>query len=403
MLSDYGYIAGGAELMMHNLSESLKQQGHQVLVFASKAGLAKEQDKPVVADKWCYGTTSPLRALVQTANPMAARQLRKVLGEFKPDVIHAHMFLTQLSPLILRELRQRAIIYTAHWYRSVCMTGFKMLPDGKSCRQPAGTACLKERCVPFRDWLPLTMQMNILKRNRKTITAVVASSGTIRSRLEQDGFLTDKTILYGTRELTENPGLKSPPRIGFAARLVREKGGAVLIDALQRIAREIPTVVLDVFGNGPELAALKKQAIELGVNNNVCFQGYLEQDELQKRLAAAWVQVAPTLFEEPGGMVGYEAAMRGTALVASHYGGLVDTVIPGENGYLVPPGDADRLAGALLKVLSDKQRAEEFGKASRLLAKRRFTLERVTEQYLGLYHELVDAQAPEPKATGIHK
>ena len=250
MVSDYGYLAGGAELMMHDLTEKLRQQGHDVLIFASKAGRKNEPDKPVIADEWCYGTTSPLRGLVQSANPLAAAQLRKVLDRFKPDVIHLHMFLTQLSPSILNELRNRPVIYTAHWYRAVCMNGFKMLPDGRPCQQQAGIACLKERCVPLRDWLPLMRQMSTLERNKNLISAVVASSETIRSKLEQGGFAVHKTILYGTRASPDYSNLESPPRIGFAARLVPEKGGAVLIRAFQQLAKEIPTAVLDVFGDG---------------------------------------------------------------------------------------------------------------------------------------------------------
>ena len=152
MLSDYAYVAGGAELFMHTLAGELKQQGHSVLIFASNAGCKKERDKPQIADEMCYGTTSSLRTIVQSFNPRAAWQLQKVLDGFKPDVIHLHMFLTQLSPLILEKIRNWPVIYTAHWYRAICMTGFKMLPDGSACSHRIGIACLKQRCVPLRDW-----------------------------------------------------------------------------------------------------------------------------------------------------------------------------------------------------------------------------------------------------------
>ena len=394
MISDYGYLAGGAELVVQDLSEQLRQLGHDVLIFASKAGRKSEPDKPVIADEWCYGTTSPLRCLAQSVNPMAARQLRKVLNEFRPDAIHLHLFLTQLSPLILKELRNRPVIYTAHWYRTVCMTGLKMLPDGSSCQRKAGIACLKEHCVPVRDWLPLMIQMSTLACSKKNISAVVAISETIRSRLDSEGFAVDKIINLGVKDLPDRPELKSPPRIGFASRLVKEKGGAILLQAFQQITRDVPTAILDIFGDGPELVSLRQQASELGVEDSVFFHGYLQQDELQSRLADAWVQVAPSLFEEPGGVVGFEAAMRGTAMVASWYGGFKDTVIPGKTGYLTPPGDVEELAKALILLLSDKQRAEGFGRASRAWAKEHFSLERVTKQYLDLYHETVTMHDP---------
>jgi glycosyltransferase involved in cell wall biosynthesis len=391
MLSDYGYLAGGAEVFMQNLTESLRQQGHQVLILASNAGRGQPGGKPDFADEWCYGTTGPGRAIVQSANPLASRRLRKVLREFKPDLVHIHIFLTQLSPLILKELVNVPVVYSAHWYRSVCLTGFKMLPGGGACQQAAGVACLRNRCVPLWDWLPLMMQLKTLQRRKETISAVVATSDTIRSRLERDGLNVDRIIQLGVKEIQGFPNLSSQPRIGFAARLVEEKGGAVLLQAFQQICEEIPTAVLDVFGDGPQLSALKHQAAKLGIEDKVCFHGYLEQDELQTRLATAWVQAAPTLFEEPGGVVGYEAAMRGTALVASNYGGFIDTVIVGKTGYLTPPGEAGELARALISILSDRQRAEAFGRASREQAKKLFGFERVTRQHLDLYRELIFA------------
>lgn len=389
MLSDYGYLEGGAELLMHMLAENLRNQGHEVKIFASTARPQSAHGKPVIGDEWCYGTTSRLRAIVQSANPWSAWKLKKVIEDFKPDVVHLHMFLTQHSPLILNVLQKLPVVYSAHWFRSICMTGFKMLPDGSSCQQMAGKPCLKQGCVPLRDWLPLMLQLRHLNRRKETISAVVASSETIRSRLDTDGFTTDTMIHYGVRNLPERPKLTLPPRVGFAARLVKEKGGAILLQAFQLVRTQISTARLDVFGDGPELETLKELATTLGIENALCFHGYLEQEELQNQLARVWVQAAPTLFEEPGGVVGYEAAMRGTAMVASNHGGFRHTVIDGKTGYQTPPGDANELALALVKLLSDKQRAEEFGKTSRSRAKRLFSIDTTTEKYLGLYRELI--------------
>jgi hypothetical protein len=67
------------------------------------------------ADYTCRGTTSPLRTLLQSANPSAWWQLRRVLAEFRPEVVHVRLFLTQLSPLILPVLRRVPSLYHAAW------------------------------------------------------------------------------------------------------------------------------------------------------------------------------------------------------------------------------------------------------------------------------------------------
>jgi glycosyltransferase involved in cell wall biosynthesis len=128
----------------------------------------------------------------------------------------------------------------------------------------------------------------------------------------------------------------------------------------------------------------------------VHFHGYLAPAELQRQLAHAWVQAAPSLFEEPAGIVGYEAAMRGTALVASNYGGFGDAVVAGKSGFLTPPGDIAELTRALLALLSDKGRAEEYGNAGRRRAKQQFTIDRMVDQYLDLYHEVIQTSGAKP-------
>jgi len=387
-LSDYGYVAGGAELFIEGLSKELAARGVEVKVMATRAGRDEEGAKPRIAGEWCFGTTSPLRTVVQTANFPAARQVRRVVEDFRADVVHLHLFLTQLSPLVLRALRGIPVVYTAHWFRAVCMTGFKMLPDGSACRQRAGVSCLRSGCVRWWDWLPLSVQMRLLAGNRKHLTAVAASSEAIRRRLEADGFQVDVTIPYGIRPLRERPALEWPPRIGFAGRLVAGKGGSVLLRAFGRVRERAPDALLDIYGDGPELGALRRQAAELGLAGSVNFHGYLAQAELQEKLGTAWVQAAPTLFEEPGGLVALEAAWRGTAMVASDSGGFAESVADGVTGYLTPTGDVEKLAEALVALCRDRELAERLGRAGRARAMELFAMERMAGSYLDLYERL---------------
>jgi len=112
LINDYGTATGGAELMLLGLREGLRRQGHDARLFASSA---RPGPGPSSADYECVGRTTRFRTLLQTANPWAYRRLRRVLAEFRPDVVHAHIFLTQLSPLILPLLRDVPSIYHAVW------------------------------------------------------------------------------------------------------------------------------------------------------------------------------------------------------------------------------------------------------------------------------------------------
>jgi hypothetical protein len=108
LVNDYGTIHGGAEISTVMLRDGLRRRGHVSMLFRS---LARQLDLPRVADVECYGTVSRYRTLLQTAKPSAWRGLRRVLAQYRPDIVHVRMFLMQLSPLILPLLRQMPSIY----------------------------------------------------------------------------------------------------------------------------------------------------------------------------------------------------------------------------------------------------------------------------------------------------
>ena len=129
LLHDYAARFGGAEALTIALRDGLRERGHDARLLATSAGL----DGPSVADYECRGTTSSLRTALQVANPSAARAVRRAVAEFRPDVVHVRMFLTQLSPLVLPPLKDIPSIYHAVWYRAICPTGTKLRPDGAVC------------------------------------------------------------------------------------------------------------------------------------------------------------------------------------------------------------------------------------------------------------------------------
>jgi glycosyltransferase involved in cell wall biosynthesis len=375
IVSDYGYTLGGAEVCMLQLMEGLRQRGHHVRLVASSAGMQSVAEESHIADDLVFGTTTSLRALVQAYNPRAERQLRAIIDEFQPDLIHLNIFLTQLSSEILDACVNTPVLHHAHWYRLVCMNGLKMLPDGSPCSYPAGLACLKRRCVPVHDWLPLIWQLLRLQQRLRSIQAIVAPSETVRKRLEAEGLTVDFVIPYGVEVLERRPPLSDPPRIGFAGRLVAAKGGETLLQAFSLVLAQLPDCRLDIFGSGSQEGLLKKRCRTLGMADQVKFFGWVERAALQRALAPCWVQAAVSVFEEPFGMVAVEAAMRGTAVVASNHGGYRETVVDGVTGILVPPLDVEATAAALLRVLKDRSYAETLGRAGRQHALAHFGLQ----------------------------
>jgi glycosyltransferase involved in cell wall biosynthesis len=105
---------------------------------------------------------------------------------------------------------------------------------------------------------------------------------------------------------------------------------------------------------------------------------------------AATVFVHPTLYEGSS-LVTLEAMAHGRAVVATRAGGLPDKVQPGQNGWLVAPGDAPALASAIREALAAGPALVEMGRRSRDLAERVFAWPAVTRQLLHVYGGVLEA------------
>ena len=382
IVSDYASPLGGAEVLHDALRRSFSARGIDVRLFSSRAHDHSN------ADYTCFGTTSRFRTAVQAANYSAARQLKKVLAEFEPDVVHLHVFLTQLSPLILPLLKDIPTVYYAVWYRSICPTGTKFLKGGGICTVGAGRKCIQ--CLPARDWVPLMFQLALFRRWRGYIDRVVVGSKAQELELKKAGVGVHCIIPHGV-ELRRQPrtGPAQNPTIAFAGRCVTEKGIFVLLEALAQVCRTIPECLLLFVGDGPESENVDNAIDRLDLSRNVKRFGYLPIDSLNELFSTAWVQAIPSIWAEPFGLVAVDAMQRGTPVVASNIGGLGEIVVDGQSGLLVEPGDPQALAAAVLTVLNNKKLASTLRNNGRERARSVYTLDQCAESFHNLYEEML--------------
>jgi glycosyltransferase involved in cell wall biosynthesis len=385
LVSDYGFLAGGAELMMLYLRDELRQRGHDVRFFSTNVS---EAGKSHFADYRCHGTDSRLRTLLQTTNPWAARRLSRAIHEFQPDVVHVRLFLTQLSPLILPVLKNVPSIYHVAWYRPICPVGTKTLPGGEACRVTSGLACLTNKCLPLQDWTPLMLQLRMFRSWRRYFNLVVANSYEVKLRLEEEG-IGPVEVVHNGIPVTPPPARHGGrPTVSFAGRLVSVKGADVLLNAFGEVVKTLPEAELLIAGDGQERGSLERYAREMGLEKNVRFLGYVRNETLSEKLQTAWVHVVPSVWAEPFGIVAIEAMMRGQAVIASRHGGLAEIVRDGETGLLVAPGDSQALARALTQVLRSRKYAESLGTAGYEHAVENFSLDTFCDRFTAFYGEL---------------
>lgn len=386
LLHDYGTATGGAELQMLSLRQGLLARGHDARLFSSYA--VPVAGYPQLADYTCLGTTSKLQVITQTANISAYWQLRNVLQEFQPDVVHIRMFLWQISPLILPLLQKLPCIYQAAVYKAICPIGTNLLPDGSLCRFTPGQVCLSNRCLSPQSWAVLMLQHQLWQKWRRSIDQIVALSHTMKAELEQAGLNPVKVIYNGVPVRDSRPLLTNPPTVAYAGRLVPEKGIDVLLRAFAIAKTQVAEAQLLIAGQGKIEVDLRRLATQLGIADSVTWLGHQPKSDLEHLFDQVWVQVVPSVWAEPFGNVTTEAMMRGTAVVASEVGAQSEIVRSGQTGVLVPPGNVDRLASSLIQLLSHQDLAETMGQAGRQRALTCFTEDQCTNQFLALYQSL---------------
>ncbi len=387
IISDYAYPSGGAEVMILRLRDELCRRGHDARIFST--ALAGEEDGNF-ADYTCHGTETRLRTLLQTANPFAVHSLSKVLKSFQPDIVHVRMFLTQLSPLILPLLRDVPSIYHLAWYRAICPTGTKTLPNGQECRQKWGRVCLSEGCHPLHDWLALMTQMKMMSSWIGAFDQIVANSNAVQARFAKEGFET--SVIHNGIPVSKISGtFPKEPSVFFAGRLVTGKGCHILIEAFANVLRVVPNAQLVIAGDGAARLDLATLVQDLGLKDRVTFLGKITQKEISDQIQRAWVQVVPSLWQEPFGITAIEAMMHARPVIASNAGGLKEIVEPEQTGYLFEPGDIDALSKHLIDLLTDAQKAVALGKSARSRAVDNFSLDSFTDQFIDLYTELTSS------------
>lgn len=176
------------------------------------------------------------------------------------------------------------------------------------------------------------------------------------------------------------------PLVACIARLEPVKGVEHFVRAAALLANTHPDARFAVAGAGAEESRLREIAVAARMQGRFVFLSRVSP--IEPLLAAAAIVVMPSLSEGMP-MVALEAGALGKPVVASAVGGLREVIDNGETGILVPPADPVALAGAIGTLLHDPARAEAMGLAACERVEERFTLERMTAQYLDLYTRIL--------------
>lgn len=196
-------------------------------------------------------------------------------------------------------------------------------------------------------------------------------------------------------------------KVLLAGRLTRWKGQALMIEAMARLkARGEDRVLLllagDDQGRKGYRAELEAAIAAAGLQDAVKLVGHC--DDMPAAYLLADIAIAPSLEPEAFGRTAVEPQVMGRPAMASDHGATRETIIPGETGWLVAPGDAEAWADALLEACEiGAARRQTLGQAARLRARRLYSVDAMCEATLKVYAQILGAHIPGSRVLGSER
>jgi glycogen(starch) synthase len=356
---------GGVEVLGTKLVLALRERGYQIAVVTSHGSLTLPDDdlyEGIPVHRLPFHRAFAQRDIAQLAE--IHRRLVRLRDGFRPDLVHMH----HVGPSAI--LCQQ-VFAKSSTPRVVTVLG--MIPD-RSLQEGSGFA----QVLRSADWVAANALVP-LDQARRHLPDIVARSSVIYNGLDRP-------------TISRSPLPCDPPRLLCIGRLSPEKGFEVALRACATLSQRFPAARLTVAGDGPERAALERQAVDSGVIGVVDFVGWVAPTTVPALMNEATMLVVPS-WTEGLPVVATEAAQMGRPVVATRVGGVPEVVLDGETGLLVEPGDSNGLAAAISALIEDPALARRMGEAAYRRAHDMFTIERCVESYDTLYRRLIEEHA----------
>jgi glycosyltransferase involved in cell wall biosynthesis len=349
---------GGITSYLLTLGTGLVKEGHKVLVASSGGDcVCRFQDAGVRHVKINIRTKSEVHPKVLLALPA----LRRLVSEENINIIHAQTRVTQVLGYALGLGGGVKMVTTCHgffkprWFR-------KMFP----CWGQAVIAISK----------PVERHLN------KDLGVALNKIHLIANGIDLNDFvMTDEGK---RRRMRQQWNIGEGKIIGVIARLSDVKGISILIKAIPLVLKEIPSARLLIAGQGPEESNLRKLTQDLSLSAYVRFENTIGQTA--DLLPVFDVFVMPSLMEGLGLSV-IEAQACGIPVVASRVGGLVDLIQDGSSGYLVSSGDEKLLAGRIIEMLNNPDKAMAMAQQARRNVEQHFSASRMVTETIKIYEQ----------------
>ena len=371
LVSDWYYPKlGGVAVHMHDLALNLRRLGHEVDIITNDLTTGKEDEllEAGIGLVRVPGHVVKDVGINATVFSHNARILEPYLRGY--DVVHGQHAFTPLALKAISLARKlgQASILTTH---SIDLENTRYLRAAARITFPYFKYYLMN---PHRI-IAVSKASKLFIKKFTDVPVDVVYNG-INTSMFHDR--------WNKEELREELGLGDGPLILYVGRLEPRKGINVLVSAMRWIEG-----TLLVVGKGNMLPLLRREAKMLGVEDRVRFMGMVEYGLLPRIYGASDVFVLPSL-SEAFGIVLLEAMSSGVPTVGTTVGGIPE-ILDG-CGLLVPPGDANRLAEAVNRILDNQSFARKLGRLGRSRVERVYSWDVIVRRTVSIYRAVLEGE-----------
>lgn len=380
MVHNYYQQRGGEDESTDQEISLLRKSGHEVRLYSRHNDEIK--------------SFSPLRKAAlffePTWSPRAFKEIRRVIQEFRPDVVHVQNFFPLISPSVFYACGSFGVpvVYTLRDYRLLCSTGW-LYRNGTVCEECLHRSIWRgtlHGC--YRDSLPQSAAVSLmlsvhrsLGTWRRNVSLFIALTEFSKQKFIEGGLPGDK-IAVRPNFLEDDPGPGGDERQGalFVGRLSHEKGVEFLLDAWENL----PDISLKVVGDGP-LRPWMKNFVKERRLQNVTMAGFMPLPDALREMQKASFLVMPSVWYETFGRTIIEAYACGTPVIASRLGAMADLVEDGRTGLLFEPGNADDFVEKIRQTAGNPDAVRKWGRQARSAFEAKYSAEAAAESLVQIY------------------
>jgi glycosyltransferase involved in cell wall biosynthesis len=365
--------SGGAELHLLALCQGLRRDGIDVAVAFGRESIG---DSRSLRDDFERAGIRTIKAGAERRyDPSFPVKILRVLAAERPDIVHSHLPRADMTTGVAGRLTgSPAWIVSVHGLHDARATW-----SGRS-------------------WMPL------VRRLWAGADRIIAISEAVKSWLVRDQAIPAarvSVVHYGievkrfaspAHTLRRAWGFTDEPLVGSIGRLDPRKGHDRVIRAMERVRRHVPRAALVIAGHDPGhyRGDLEQIAASLGLGQAVRLVGF------ERNIPAFLASVDVFAFasdSEGFGQVIVEAMAAAKPVVASHMAPFTEIVADGETGVLVTPGDTERLAEAVVRLLRNRGEARMMGERGRARAEDLFSADTMSRRIVQIYRDVLRFRA----------